>query len=103
MGGDTTFLEGQVEAGLARPQRGQSCLLHGLCGARIAERPQSAADRRTPDLDWEADLMLFSTYGHAVLTMHERYSRILIALRAPWQGIQDHRRCDVAGARSVAA
>ena len=27
--------------------------------------------------------MLFSTYGHAVLTMHERYSRILIALRPP--------------------
>ena len=48
----------------------------------IAERPQSAADRRTPG-HWEADLMLFSTYGHAVLTMHERYSRILIALRPP--------------------
>ena len=31
----------------------------------IAERPQSAADRRTPG-HWEADLMLFSTYGHAV-------------------------------------
>ena len=48
----------------------------------IAERPQSAADRRTPG-HWEADLMLFSTYGHVVLTMHERYSRILIALRPP--------------------
>ena len=43
----------------------------------LAERPQSAADRRTPG-HWEADLMLFRTYGQAVLTLHERYSRILI-------------------------
>ena len=48
----------------------------------IAERPPSAADRRTPG-HWEADLMLFRTYGHAVLTMHERHSRILIAVRPP--------------------
>ena len=48
----------------------------------IAERPPSVADRRTPG-HWEADLMLFSTYGHAVLTMHERHSRILIAVRPP--------------------
>ena len=48
----------------------------------IAERPQSVADRRTPG-HWEADLMLFKAYGHAVLTMHERYSRILIAVRPP--------------------
>ena len=46
----------------------------------ITERPQSAADRRTAG-HWEADLMLFRAYGHAVLTMHERHSRILIALR----------------------
>ena len=48
----------------------------------IAERPESVADRRTPD-HWEADLMLFRAYGHAVLTMHERHSRILIAVRPP--------------------
>jgi len=48
----------------------------------ITERPQCASDRRTPG-HWEADLMLFRTYGHAVLTMHERHSRILIALRPP--------------------
>ncbi len=30
----------------------------------IAERPQSAADRRTPG-HWEADLMLFRTYGQS--------------------------------------
>ena len=68
----------------------------------IAERPLSAGDRRTPG-HWEADLMLFRTYGHAVLTMHERHSRILIAVRPPWQGIQPHRKRHVAGARSVAA
>ena len=48
----------------------------------LAERPPSAADRRTPG-HWEADLMLFRTYGQAVLTLHERYSRLLIAVRPP--------------------
>ena len=48
----------------------------------IAERPESVADRRTPG-HWEADLMLFRIYGHAVLAMHERHSRMLIALRPP--------------------
>ena len=48
----------------------------------LAERPQDAADRRTPG-HWEADLMLFRTYGQAVLTLHERHSRLLIALRPP--------------------
>ena len=46
----------------------------------LAECPQGAQDRRTPG-HWEADLMLFRTYGQAVLTMHERHSRLLIALR----------------------
>ena len=46
----------------------------------IAERPARADDRRTPG-HWEMDLMLFRRYGHAVLTMHERHSRILIAAR----------------------
>ena len=48
----------------------------------LVERPQDAADRRTPG-HWEADLMLFRTYGQAVLTLHERHSRLLIALRPP--------------------
>ena len=47
----------------------------------LAERPQDAADRRTPG-HWEADLMLL-TYGQAILTLHERHSRLLIALRPP--------------------
>ena len=48
----------------------------------LAERPQAAADRQVPG-HWEADLMLFSTYGQAVLALHERYSRLLIAVRPP--------------------
>ena len=48
----------------------------------VAQRPQKASDRRTPG-HWEADLMLFSRYGQAVLTLHERHSRLLIALRPP--------------------
>ncbi len=48
----------------------------------LAERPQAADDRQTPG-HWEADLMLFRTYGQAVLTLHERHSRLLIALRPP--------------------
>ena len=46
----------------------------------VAERPQEAADRQTAG-HWEADLMLFRTYGQAVLILHERHSRLLIALR----------------------
>jgi len=48
----------------------------------IAERPLEAADRNTPG-HWEADLMLFAKYGQAILTLHERHSRLLIATRPP--------------------
>jgi IS30 family transposase len=48
----------------------------------LTERPAEAAGRAAPG-HWEADLMLFSTYGQAVLTLHERYSRLLIAVRPP--------------------
>lgn len=48
----------------------------------IAERPAAAADRNSPG-HWEADLMLFAKYGQAVLTVHERQSRILLASRPP--------------------
>ena len=46
----------------------------------LTERPEEANDRQTPG-HWEADLMLFSTYGQVVLTLHERRSRLLIAVR----------------------
>src|SRR6266567_4339536 len=45
----------------------------------------TAAGRRrsaTPG-HWEADLMLFAKYGQAVLTVHERQCRILLATRPP--------------------
>jgi transposase, IS30 family len=48
----------------------------------VAERPPEAADRKVPG-HWEADLMLFSKYGQAVLTVHERKSRLLLATRPP--------------------
>lgn len=46
----------------------------------LTERPAEAAGRAAPG-HWEADLMLFRTYGQAVLALHERHSRLLIALR----------------------
>jgi IS30 family transposase len=46
----------------------------------VAERPPAARDRATPG-HWEADLMLFSRYGQAILTVHERSSRLLLASR----------------------
>ncbi len=58
-GSSATFIEGRVS---------------------LAERPPDAADRKTAG-HWEADLMLFSRYGQAVLTVHERTSRLLLAVR----------------------
>jgi transposase, IS30 family len=48
----------------------------------IAERPADVATRSIPG-HWEADLILFAKYGQAILTLHERTSRILIAQRPP--------------------
>jgi IS30 family transposase len=48
----------------------------------LCERPEAVNDRHTPG-HWEADLMLFKTYGQAILTLHERQSRLLIAVRPP--------------------
>jgi IS30 family transposase len=48
----------------------------------LSERPDEITDRRTPG-HWEADLMLFRIYGQAILTLHERSSRLLIAVRPP--------------------
>ena len=46
----------------------------------LSERPAEAGSRQTPG-HWEADLMLFGRSGQAVLALHERHSRLLIALR----------------------
>jgi IS30 family transposase len=48
----------------------------------IAHRPKAAQDRTVPG-HWEADLMLFATYGQAILVAHERRSRILLLARQP--------------------
>jgi IS30 family transposase len=48
----------------------------------IGQRPSEVDDRRQPG-HWEADLMLFAKYGQAVLALHERTSRILMAKRPP--------------------
>jgi len=48
----------------------------------IAKRPPAASDRQNPG-HWEADLMLFARYGQAILTIHERHSRLLAAARPP--------------------
>jgi IS30 family transposase len=53
----------------------------------ISERPKEAEDRKTPG-HWEADLMLFAKYGQAILTLHERHSRLLIAVRPPGKAAQ---------------
>jgi IS30 family transposase len=58
-GGSVSFIEGRIP---------------------LSERPPDAADRQSPG-HWEADLMLFAKYGQAVLTVHERQSRLLIAMR----------------------
>ena len=46
----------------------------------IAQRPQDANDRQSPG-HWEADLMMFAKYGQAILTLHERTSRLILARR----------------------
>lgn len=46
----------------------------------IAQRPAEVEQRDIPG-HWEADTMLFATYGQSVLTLHERSSRLLIGQR----------------------
>ena len=51
---------------------------------RIAldKRPAAALDRVQPG-HWEADFMLFSTYGQNVLVLHERTSRFTTLVKTP--------------------
>ena len=48
----------------------------------ISERPSSAVNRKLPG-HWEADLMCFSKHGQTLLCLHERQTRLLIAVRPP--------------------
>jgi transposase, IS30 family len=63
-----------------RGRRGGSSALHIAQRIPIAERPAEVEDRSVPG-HWEADLMLFAKYGQAILTLHERTSRLLIAIK----------------------
>jgi len=65
-----------------RGQRGGSSASFIEGRVSVADRPPDVSDRRTPG-HWEADLMLFSRYGQAILTVHERKSRLLLATRPP--------------------
>jgi IS30 family transposase len=65
-----------------RGRKGGSSALHIEARVSIAERPPAAQDRSIPG-HWEADLMMFAKYGQAILTLHERSSRLLIAARPP--------------------
>ena len=63
-----------------RGRKGGSAARHMAHRRPLSERPPAADDRRQPG-HWEADLMLFSSYGQAILTLHERQSRLLLAAR----------------------
>ena len=63
-----------------RGRKGGSPALHIQARVSIDERPPAVADRSIPG-HWEADLMMFARYDQALLTLHERSSRLLIAVR----------------------
>jgi IS30 family transposase len=48
----------------------------------IGERPEEAGNRQTSG-HWEADFMLFATYGQSVLVAHERATRATFIARTP--------------------
>ena len=67
-----------------RRRRGGSSLARTILHRRpLSERPASVADRREFG-HWEADVMQFGrTKQTSVLMLHERHSRLLIAVRQP--------------------
>jgi IS30 family transposase len=46
----------------------------------IDKRPQAVLDRRQPG-HWEADFMLFARSGQSIFVLHERTSRLTLAMR----------------------
>ncbi|MDG2514331.1 hypothetical protein P7B04_16685 [Sphingobium yanoikuyae] len=46
----------------------------------LCERPGEADDRCTPG-HWDADAMLFATYGQAILVAHERQSCLTLVVK----------------------
>lgn len=65
-----------------RGRKGGSPVEHIRERVALAHRPAEADDRRQPG-HWEADLMLFSIYGQAVLALHERTSRLTALVLQP--------------------
>jgi len=65
-----------------RGRKGGSPVDHIRDRVSIEKRPAQAATRRQPG-HWEADLMLFSRYGQAVLTLHERCTRFTAVVPLP--------------------
>ncbi len=61
----------------------------------IDQRPPEVLTRETCG-HWEADLVMFAKYGQAILTLHERRSRILFASRP------DNKRADLIAAKIAA-
>lgn len=68
--------------GWRRRRRGSARGCHITGRVPIAARPPAVATRRIPG-HWEGDLMLFATYGQALLAAHERTSRLLLLTRQP--------------------
>ena len=72
----------------AKSRRGWRGKKGGSSVERIAQRvsidmrPAQVEARKQPG-HWEADLMLFSRYGQAVLAVHERGSRLTMIVRQP--------------------
>jgi IS30 family transposase len=64
-----------------RGRKGGSSALHIQDRVSIAERPAAVEDRSVAG-NWEADLMMFTRYGQALLALHERSSRLLIVGRS---------------------
>ena len=63
-----------------RGKKGGSSALHIHGRVPIAQRPAGIEDRSVPG-HWEADLMLFAKYGQAILALHERSSRLVLAVK----------------------
>ncbi|UZE52377.1 IS30 family transposase [Rhodopseudomonas sp. P2A-2r] len=68
---------GKSKRGL-RGRKGGSSALHIECRVPIEQRPKQVENRAIAG-HWEADLMMFSRYGQAILVLHERSSRLLMA------------------------
>ena len=63
-----------------RGRKGGSPVLFIKDRTSISQRPIHVASREEPG-HWEADLMLFSKYGQAILAVHERHSRLLLLFK----------------------